>query len=90
MSFLIIEDRLNKNDEELNRILSGDKLVELEIRKTGIRDAFTCREARVEGIYLEIDEKNEAVEKLKQTIRIKEVKFHKLYTSFYQVMTVIC
>ncbi len=64
---------MDVNDSHVVRILNGDTFVELETRKTGIRDAFARREARVEGIYVEIDEKNEAVNSLKQTLLIKEV-----------------
>lgn len=72
-SFFLTEERLAKGDPELLRIQSGDAFVELESRKSGIRDAFARREARIEGIYMEIDEKKEASEGLRQALLIKEV-----------------
>lgn len=69
---------MERGDPDLVRLQSGDTLVEMETRKNGIRDAFTKREARTEGIYMEIDEKNEAVDKLKQDILIKEVELFKI------------
>lgn len=57
----------------MTRIMNGNALIELEERKNSIKDAYARREAKVEAIYMEIDEKNEAVKGLNQQILIKEV-----------------
>jgi hypothetical protein len=64
---------LGDDDPELAAVLSGDAYTMAVKKGEGIRDAMAERDARAEMVYLEIDEKKEAVEALRITMHVAQV-----------------
>jgi len=53
--------------------MNGEILMEIEEHKRAIRDALCEMDACSDMVYVEIDEKNEAIDKIRVAMQIKEV-----------------